>query len=233
VNVFVGGILPYITIVAFVAGMAYRLRAWKKAPQPAKMTLFPAGEPGANVGKVISEALLFPSLFKGDKSLWAMSWVFHATLALVFFGHMRVLTGAIDRLLIGFGMTADGVTWMSSTFGGAAGVILAATAVLLLVRRFTVQRAREITLVGDFVILALLLAIIMTGNLMRFSGSHFDLAQTHVWAWSVLTFSPKVPADGMFLWHALLAQLLIIFIPFSKILHFGGIFFTQALVKRR
>jgi nitrate reductase gamma subunit len=37
----------------------------------------------------------------------------------------------------------------------------------------------------------------------------------------------------MFLLHALLAQILILYIPFSKILHFGGVFFTQALVHRR
>ena len=30
----------------------------------------------------------------------------------------------------------------------------------------------------------------------------------------------------------LLGMVLIIYIPFSKILHFGGIFFTQSLIKR-
>ena len=68
---------------------------------------------------------------------------------------------------------------------------------------------------------------------MRFVGEHFDLEQTRVWAASLLTLSPVVPASTMFLLHALFAQLLILFIPFSKILHFGGIFFTQALVKAR
>jgi len=66
---------------------------------------------------------------------------------------------------------------------------------------------------------------------MRF-GARFDLAQTRTWALSLLTFSPEIPANGTFLIHALMAILLIMYIPFSKVLHFGGIFFTQTLVKR-
>jgi len=41
-----------------------------------------------------------------------------------------------------------------------------------------------------------------------------------------------IPQNGMFIFHLFLAQILIVFIPFSKILHFGGIFFTQALIRR-
>ena len=102
---------------------------------------------------------------------------------------------------------------------------------LLLVRRLALRRVRQISGAPDFFALLLLIGIIATGDLMRF-GAHFDLAQTRVWAWSLLTFAPEIPEDGTFLIHALLAMLLIMYIPFSKILHFGGIFFTQALVKR-
>jgi nitrate reductase gamma subunit len=77
----------------------------------------------------------------------------------------------------------------------------------------------------------LVVAIIATGDVIRFSG-HFGLEQTRIWAASMLSFSPIIPANGMFVLHLLLAQALILFIPFSKILHFGGIFFTQALIKR-
>ena len=117
-------------------------------------------------------------------------------------------------------------------FVSIIGTVLLVTGVALLVRRLTVQRAREISSSGDFFALLLLLAIIMSGNVMRFGGEHFDLATTRVWAASLLAFSPQVPQNGAFLIHALLGQLLFMYIPFSKILHFGGIFFTQALVKR-
>ncbi len=230
-QLFVGGVLPYIALVAFAGGMAHRFYTWAKTPQPGRMTLFPAPQDGT-AKAIFSEVLLFPSLFRGDKVLWSFSWLFHITLYLVLLGHLRVFTGFADQVLLAMGMSAEGVNTMSSTAGGAAGIVLLATGALLLVRRLGVPRVREISRTGDFLALLLLVGIIVTGNAMRF-GPHFDLEQTRTWAGSLLTFSPVVPADQTFLLHALLAQLLFIYIPFSKILHFGGIFFTQALVKGR
>ena len=77
-----------------------------------------------------------------------------------------------------------------------------------------------------------MLAIVLTGNAMRLVG-HFDLALTRQYFASlVLLRSPQVPMNGWFLAHFLLAQVLFVYIPFSKILHFGGVFFTQAALKR-
>jgi nitrate reductase gamma subunit len=227
----VGGLLPYLTVLAFVLGMGYRFYTWYKTPQPAKMSLFYTKEKSTLRG-VLEEALLFPSLFKGDRLLWSFSWIFHATLALVILGHIRVFVGIADSLLMALEMSPEGIDQLSATAGGAAGILLLAAAILLMVRRFTVPRVREISRAPDFLALILLLAIIITGDLKRF-GAHFDLQQTRIWAASLLTLSPIVPMNNMFLLHALFAQVLIIFIPFSKILHFGGIFFTQALVKAR
>lgn len=226
----VGAILPYVVVPAFVAGMSYRIWTWFKSPQPAKMTLFPAG--GSTFREVLVETLLFPSLFRGDRVLWFLAWFFHATLALVFLGHIRVFTGAIDRMLEAFGMTPKGLDLMSSLVGGAAGILLLAIGLLLLLRRITIPRVREITGIPDVLATLLVVVIIVTGDFLRFSEP-FDLKQTRVWAASLLSFSPVIPTNGMFLLHLALSQVLIMFIPFSKILHFGGIFFTQTLIKRR
>ncbi|UCG50752.1 MAG: respiratory nitrate reductase subunit gamma [Candidatus Latescibacterota bacterium] len=227
---FVLGVLPYLAVVVFAAGMINRFYTWFKTPQPGKMTLFPAG--GSATGGVLAETFFFPSLFRGDRVLWFFAWVFHATLALVFLGHIRVFTGLIDRVLMSIGVSPEGIDAMSSTLGGAAGVVLLATGLLLLFRRIVQQRTREISNFSDFFALLLLIAIIFTGDLMRF-GTHFELAETRAWARSLVTFSPIVVNNGMFQVHALLAMVLIIYVPFSKIMHFGGIFFTQALIKRR
>jgi len=227
---FIVGVLPYLALTLFVVGMIYRFAVWKRTPQPGKMTLFPAGD--STTKGVMAETFFFPSLFKGDRVLWSFSWIFHVTLALVLIGHIRVFTGLIDSMLISMGMSADGIDKMSSTLGGAAGVVLLATGLLLLVRRFVQQRVREISNFSDFFALLLLIAIIFTGDLMRF-GSHFELEQTRIWARSLLTFSPVVVSSGMFQLHALLAMALITYLPYSKLMHFGGMFFTQALIKRR
>jgi len=221
--------MPYVVVPVFIAGMSYRFWVWLKTPQPAKLTLFPAG--GSTFREVLAETLLFPSWFKGDRVLWAFAWFVHATLVLVFVGHIRVFSAAIDRILELAGMSPAGIDRMSSLSGGAAGILLLASGLLLLLRRITIPRVREITGVPDFLAPLLVVAIISTGDLLRFSEP-FNLDQTREWAASLLGFSPIIPANGMFLLHLALAQLLILFIPFSKILHFGGIFFTQALIKR-
>ncbi|MBI4720580.1 MAG: respiratory nitrate reductase subunit gamma [Chitinivibrionia bacterium] len=226
----VGGVLPGIAALTFIIGMTYRFRVWSRTVQPGKMTLFPASD--NTIKAVLAEAVFFPGLFRGDRVLWMFAWIFHATLALVFLGHLRVFTGLVDRILAAMGLSADAIAAMSNTVGGIAGVVLLATGIMLLIRRVTLQRAKEISGLPDFFALLLIIAIILTGNMMRF-GPHFELEQTRVWARSLITFSPAVPQNGLFLTHALLAIVLIMYIPFSKILHFGGIFFTQSLIKRR
>jgi nitrate reductase gamma subunit len=75
-------------------------------------------------------------------------------------------------------------------------------------------------------------AILFTGNAMRF-GAHFDLSQTRDWFIGLITFSSvAVPANTAFIWHLFLGQLLFIYIPYSKILHFGGVFFSQTALHR-
>jgi nitrate reductase gamma subunit len=225
----IGVVLPYAVVAVFIAGMAYRFRVWFKTSQPAKMTLFPSAD--STFLGVLAETLFFPSLFRGDRILWSFAWLFHATLALVFLGHIRVFTALIDRTLLSAGMSPEGIDAMSHYSGGAAGIILLATGLLLFFRRLSVTRVREISSIPDFLTPLLLVTIIATGDLIRFAG-HFDLNETRIWAASLLAFSPVVPQNGMFLLHLTLAQLLIVFLPFSKILHFGGIFFTQAIIKR-
>ena len=211
--------------------MAYRITIWFKTPQPGKMALTPA--PGSTFKGVLAEALLFPSLFKGDKVLWGLSWVFHATLALVLVGHLRAFTGLMDSVMKAVGISPGGIDNISAFFGGAFGIILLATGIPLLIRRLAIKRVREISGLPDFFALLLVIAVIFTGDIIRF-GPHFDVGVTREWARSLLVFSPKVSADlgPAFLVHTMFALLLIMVMPFSKILHFGGIFFTQALVKR-
>lgn len=225
----VGGILPYLAIVVFLVGVVYRLRVWWRVPQPAPMTLYPTK--GSSFASLAKEALFFPSLYRGDKTMWLLSWSFHATLALAFLGHLRVVTGLFDRGMGSVGVGARGIETLSAIAGGAAGMVLGVTVVTLLLRRIFVARVREISKAPDFLALLLLVAVITCGNLMRFGGAHFDLAQTRTWAASLLAFSPVVPASSAFLLHLFLAEILILYVVFSKLMHFGGFFFTFALIK--
>lgn len=230
-NYFILGILPYFTILVFIGAMVQRLYAWSKTPQPGAMTLTPApdGE-SATIFGVIKDSLLFPGLFKSDRILWIFAWFFHLTLALIIIGHVRVFTD-FPRLWATLGINADR---MSAVSGGTAGVIILACAILLFVRRFMLKRVKEVSGVPDYFALLLIIAVLVSGNIMRF-GEHFDLTTTRIYFQQLFTFSlssASIPQNLMFTIHFLLGQVLIVIIPFSKIMHLGGIFFTQTLIQK-
>jgi len=236
VTLLVGGVLPYVAIAAFIVAMVYRLYIWKKLAAPS-MTLFPApDDEKANKQNVLKEALLFRSLFGGDRALWTFAWVFHVVLLLIFLGHLRVFTN-VDSMLMASGMSDESIQAMSAGVGGAAGVVILVATVLLLARRLALPRVREITGPADYLALLLIGAIIITGNMMRFGGEHFDLTLTRGYFANLATFSgvTREPAlqNPVFMIHMGLAFLLIMCIPFSKILHFGGIFFTHQLIRKQ
>ena len=226
----VGGVLPYVAIAAFVGGVAYRFSTWARTPQPGKLTLYPTQ--GWDLSSAVKEAMFFPNLYKGDKFLWLLAWTFHVALAFAFLGHLRVVTGIIDWTLTSMGLSLAGIGMLSTIAGGAAGVALIVAASALLLRRLLLPRVREISSGPDFLALLLLVAVIASGDAMRFGSSPVDLAETRVWASSLVTFSPQVPTNPAILLHALLAELLIIYLPLSKLMHFGGLFYTMSLVRR-
>ncbi|MHC4472933.1 MAG: respiratory nitrate reductase subunit gamma [Planctomycetota bacterium] len=231
----VGVILPYIAIAVFLVGMIHRLIGWKKLASP-PMTLFPAGsEEGSKTANILKEAFLFRSLIKSDRVLWVLAWAFHVVLALIFLGHFRVVAN-VDSILTKLGMSEESIQAMSGGVGGVAGVLIFLAAVLLLLRRLAVPRVKEVTGLGDYAILILLAAIIVTGNMMRFGGEHFDLGVTRTYFAGLASFSDVSSAaaldHGVFLVHMVMALVLIMLIPFSKILHLGGIFFTQHLIRK-
>jgi nitrate reductase gamma subunit len=226
----VGGILPYLAVFVFLVGVVYRLRVWQHVPQPAPMTLYPTEGPG--LGALVKEALFFPSLFRGDKTMWLLSWSFHAALALALVGHLRGVTGLLDRGLGSVGFGPQGMETLSAIAGGGAGIVLSVAVLTLLLRRVFVARVREISKAPDFLALLLLAAVITCGNLMRFGEPPLDLAVTRTWAASLLALSPVVPANPAFLLHLLFAEVLMLYFAFSKLMHFGGFFFTFSLLKR-
>jgi nitrate reductase gamma subunit len=229
---FIGFVLPYITLLVFILGMIYRIKMWTSLATP-KMTLFPAPSPGRErFTEVLKETFLFKSLFNGDKSLWAMGWLFHVMLLLIFIGHFRVFAWLPDRMLQTIGMTPENIDTMSLVSGGAAGIVILVSLLIILGRRFGVKRVRQISESGDYFALILILLIVLTGDVMRFV-SHINLAETREYfrALFFLSLTPT-PTNPWFLFHFLFAQILIMYIPFSKILHFGGIFFSESLIHK-
>jgi nitrate reductase gamma subunit len=225
VRFIIGGIIPYVAIAVFIVAMIYRIYVWKRLPSPT-MTLFPSPESYGNRSiEVLKETFLFKRLFWGDMDLWFLAMLFHLTLAINFIDHY-------DRILAFMGMTEGSLFNIPYVTGGPTGIAVLICVAALLIRRLTMKRVAQVTSGSDYFALILILAVVLTGDALRYM-SHFDVLQMREYFTGLLAFSYKgLPENNWFLVHYLLALILIIYIPFSKILHLGGIFFTQAVIHK-
>jgi nitrate reductase gamma subunit len=163
----------------------------------------PKGDAGL-AGRIIWEVISFRSLFYWNKSLWTLSWLFHATLFLVFLDHLRILYDYYALL----GITGGAAETISFWLGGVAGAVCLGTLILLLGRRAVRSHVRAITGFGDYLLIILFALILITGNCMKF---HIALG---------------IPT---FLVHMLLIELLLVVTPFSKFIHFLGTLLANAI----
>jgi nitrate reductase gamma subunit len=225
----VAGVLPYVTAAVFLVGVIGTAIKWSQVRVPLRITLTPA--PSSVVADLASEVLFFKTLFQGAQALWAGGWVFHVALALVLIGHLFGI-GFLARQFMVLGVSAGQSEQLSATFGGAAGVVMMAAVVYLLYRRVSIREVRFISDPGDYLGLVLLLSIVLTGNYMRLFG-HVGLDGIRDYVVSLALLKPAAPANGMFLVHFLFVQMLLIYFPFSKLMHSCGFFFTRWLMGRR
>jgi len=208
--------LFYIATIVLIAGVAYRVYEYSRTPAPLVIPTTPA--PTSNSGVVMRmarEIVLFESLFKSNKWIWLFGWLFHIGLALVLLRHIRYFQEPVWF-------------WVEflQPFGKYASFMMLAGLFGLWARRFLVDRVRYISTPSDHLMLALLIAIGMSGAMMTFVV-HTDIVALKAFALGLMTFDRQpLPSDPILLVHLALVALLMIIFPVSKLLHAPGIFFS-------
>src|SRR5512139_1485037 len=80
----------YIATLLLVVGLVYKIFDYSRTPAPLKIPTTPA--PTTQSGVVLRmarEVVLFESLFKSNKWIWILGYMFHISLALVLLRHFR------------------------------------------------------------------------------------------------------------------------------------------------
>ena len=213
--------LFYVAILVFVVGVGSRILKYAKTPAPLKIPTTPAPvTQGGVVLRMFREVVFFQSLFKGNKWTWIFGWIFHFSLLLAFFRHLR------------YAMSPDNLLWplvsleVVQSFGKYAGFAMVVGLVGLFGRRIFVDRVRYISSPSDYLMLILLAAIALTGLGMSFVA-HIDVVALKAFALGLIYFDPQpLPSDPLVLIHLGLVALLLIIFPISKLLHAPGVFFS-------
>jgi nitrate reductase gamma subunit len=108
-----------------------------------------------------------------------------------------------------------------------SGLVLLAAVIYLFLRRLFVSNVRYISLSSDFFPLFLIMGIAFTGVLMRYF-TKVDIVAIKELTMGLVTFNWSIP-DGisaLFYIHLFFVSVLLIYFPFSKLMHMGGVFLS-------
>jgi nitrate reductase gamma subunit len=208
--------LFYLATGVFVIGVGLKIRSYAKTPAPLVIPTTPAPTTMAGVRwRMAREVFLFESLFKSSKWTWIFGWTFHVALLLVVLRHLRYFQEPVWLPVV-----------LVQPFGTYAGFAMVAGLGGLWARRWLVDRVRYISTPSDHLMLALLLAIGITGLGMRFVA-HTDIVAVKMFVLGLMRLDlQSLPADPVLLVHLALVALLMLIFPISKLLHAPGLFFS-------
>jgi nitrate reductase gamma subunit len=211
-------ILFYVATLILVGGLAYKIYQYATTPAPLKVPTMPAPlTTGGVIVRVLSEVILFKSLFRSNKWIWLFGMLFHGALWVVLFRHLRYFVAEPGALIV-----------LIQPFGKYGSFVMLFGLLGLLVRRIVVERIRYISSPSDYLMLILLLVIGGSGTMMSFV-THTDIVQFKAFMLGVMYFDwQPIPTDGILLLHLASVILLMIIFPFSKLLHAPGVFFSPS-----
>lgn len=214
-------ILLYVASAVFFGGVFFRVLKYWRTPTPLKIPTMPAPVTQAGVVmRMAREVVLFESLFKSSMWTWIFGWMFHVSLLLAFFRHLR------------YAISPDNILWplisleLVQAAGKYAGLFMLIGLLGLLARRIFVERVRYISGPSDYLMLILILTIAGTGLSITFLDPT-DIVSLKIFVLGLFRFDLQpLPSSLLLQTHLATVALLMIVFPISKLLHAPGIFFS-------
>jgi len=231
------GVLPYVSVAVLVGGIAYRFIEWMRIPTPLKIPTTPAPKSLAGVtARVASEVFLFRSLFRGSKKLWVGSLAYHATLWTILLykllTYLPPLLAGLTGGLIDFTLTPYLRTVAVYQAVGYVGLFLSGSILFLLSRRLILPSLRYLSRFTDYLPLILIASISLTGTYLR-AYTQISVDEVVALVKSLAAFRPPTPpAEPFFLIHFLFIQVLMMYFPFSKLMHVVGVLLSPTRNQR-
>lgn len=248
--------LPYAAFTILLVGVCHRVLGWASSPVPFRIPTTcgqqkslpwirtaPIDDPSTTTGaiaRVMLEAVVFRSLlrntrphfqdgrlrFSETRVLWLAALAFHVSLLVIVLRHLRFALEPAPGILVAIN-AADGMLQIGAPPLLITDVMLALALGYLLLRRLLDPVMRYISMFSDYFALLLILAIAVSGALMRYVD-RVDVVSVKQFVLGLATFDPIVPAapSPVFLVHLVLVSALAVYIPFSKLMHFGGVFLS-------
>jgi nitrate reductase gamma subunit len=212
--------LVYISILALLVGIVWRLVVIMRSPaQPYSLRLYPAArKPGL---AALGDTFGMTQVRKHKPFFWVFLMIYHIAFLLLILGHLDILpqiniVPAASRDMLG---------------AGAVGVAVTLPIFYFIGRRFR-SPVRELSTPADYLLLLLLLFLFLFGDMMSWGNSwsaHWFVMTKQDFAKYFdglvrFTFAdPRAVLHGSHyhfaVIHVLLAEILFVLLPFTKIMH--------------
>lgn len=212
-------VLPYIALAVFSMGLLLKVMEWLEASKPRSRVNPPFPVKRSSISLSILKALILDAIFfrkvaRRSLSLWLMTFPMHLLSALILIGHTRSM-GLWSASWFTFLAPEEVLThWIPLI----AGWIIFIELILLTLRRIVHTHVRRISKADDFILLLLLVAIMFTGNMMRVLP-HGEEAHTLTIPYLFTMHLHDTPPLEWMSLHMILIEILIMYLPFSKLLH--------------
>ncbi len=209
-------LLLTVAFLVLIVGLTKKIIQYSRVPAPLKIPVTPAPLTKGGVAvRLAKEAILFAALFRSNKWTWLFGWMFHMSLFIVLLNHLRFFITDVPEPLVLLQNVGEYAAF--TMFIGLTG---------LLIRRIFVARVKYISAPSDYLWLILLMVIALTGIVMRFI-SHTDIIAIKAFSLGLMSFNwQDLPTDFPLMVHLFLVAILMILLPFSKLLHIPGLFFA-------
>lgn len=207
-----------VAFFVLIIGLAKKIVQYSRVPAPLKIPVTPAPLTKGGVAiRLAKEAILFAALFRSNKWTWLFGWLFHMSLFVVLAIHLRYFIEDVPTWLV-----------LLQPIGKYAAFTMVIGLAGLLIRRIFVARVKYISSASDYLWLLMLIVIGLTGITMRFI-THTDIVSVKEFSLGLLTFNwQSLPTDIPLMVHLFLVAILMILLPFSKLLHIPGLFFAPS-----
>jgi nitrate reductase gamma subunit len=165
--------------------------------------------------------------YASAKWLWLFGILFHYSFLIIVIRHLRFFMEPIPSFVDAIS-SVDGFFQIMVPTVFLTDILFLAAVTYLFLRRVALPQVRYISLPADYFALFLILGIGLSGVLMR-QVFKVDLLGVKELAMSIFTLKPIIPAatiGPIFYVHLFLVSVLIAYLPFSKIMHAGGVFLS-------
>ncbi len=164
--------------------------------------------------------------YGSSKYLWVFALMFHYSFAVIIIRHMRLFTDPMP-FFVPILEFADGFLQIGAPSIYQSDILILGGLTLLFLRRIIIANVRYISLPADYFPLFLIFAIATTGILMRYIF-RVDVVNIKQLAVGLASFSFTLPEGigAIFYIHLFLVCTLMVYFPFSKLMHIGGVFMS-------